>query len=55
MAVRRHTTVNSELEKLEEVEIPGARVAAKMLQSQLVSLGSPEQVCVCVGASIYIL
>ena len=29
---------------VEEVEIPGARVAAKKLHPQLVSLGSPQQV-----------
>ena len=29
---------------VEEVEIPGARVAAKKLHSRLVHLGSPEQV-----------
>ena len=29
---------------VEEVEIPGARVAAKKLHSQLINLGSPEQV-----------
>ena len=29
---------------VEEVEIPGARVAAKKLHSQLVNLGSPQQV-----------
>ena len=29
---------------VEEVEIPGARVAAKKLHTQLISLGSPEQV-----------
>ncbi len=29
---------------VEEVEIPGARVAAKNLHPQLVNLGSPEQV-----------
>ena len=29
---------------VEEVEIPGARVAAKKLHTQLITLGSPEQV-----------
>ena len=29
---------------VEEVEIPGARVAAKKLHSQLINLGSPKQV-----------
>ena len=29
---------------VEEVEIPGARVAAKKLHTQLINLGSPEQV-----------
>ena len=29
---------------VEEVEIPGARVAAKKLHPQLINLGSPEQV-----------
>ena len=29
---------------VEEVEIPGARVAAKKLHPQLVNLGTPEQV-----------
>ena len=29
---------------VEEVEIPGARVAAKKLHSQLINLGSPQQV-----------
>ena len=29
---------------VEEVEIPGARVAAKKLHTQLISLGSPQQV-----------
>ena len=29
---------------VEEVEIPGARVAAKKLHTQLVNLGSPQQV-----------
>ena len=29
---------------VEEVEINGARVAAKKLHSQLINLGSPEQV-----------
>ena len=28
---------------VEEVEIPGARVAAKKLHSQLINLGSPQQ------------
>ena len=30
---------------VEEVEIPGARVAAKKLHTQLINLGSPQQVC----------
>ena len=29
---------------VEEVEIPGARVAAKKLHTQLINLGSPQQV-----------
>ena len=29
---------------VEEVEIPGARVAAKKLHPQLINLGSPQQV-----------
>ena len=29
---------------VEEVEIPGARVAAKKIHSQLINLGSPQQV-----------
>ena len=29
---------------VEEVEIPGARVAAKKLHTQLIKLGSPQQV-----------
>ena len=29
---------------VEEVEIPGARVAAKKLHTQLITLGSPQQV-----------
>ena len=29
---------------VEEVEIPGSRVAAKNLHTQLINLGSPEQV-----------
>ena len=29
---------------VEEVEIPGARVAAKKLHTQLIILGSPQQV-----------
>ena len=29
---------------VEEVKIPGARVAAKKLHTQLINLGSPEQV-----------
>ena len=29
---------------VEEVEIPGARIAAKRLHAQLINLGSPEQV-----------
>ena len=29
---------------VEEVEIPGARVAAKILHPQLINLGSPQQV-----------
>ena len=32
---------------VEEVEIPGARVAAKKLHSQLINLGSPQQVGGC--------
>ena len=31
---------------VEEVEIPGARVAAKKLHTQLVNLGSPQQVSI---------
>ena len=31
---------------VEEVEIPGAKVAAKKLHSQLINLGSPQQVFV---------
>ena len=30
--------------RVEEVEIPGARVAAKKLHTQLINLGSPQQV-----------
>ena len=30
---------------VEEVKIPGARVAAKKLHRQLINLGSPQQVC----------
>ena len=29
---------------VEEVEIPGARVAAKKIHTQLINLGSPQQV-----------
>ena len=32
---------------VEEVEIPGARVAAKKLHPQLINLGSPQQVSGC--------
>ena len=31
---------------VEEVEIPGARVAAKKLHPQLINLGSPQQVAI---------
>ena len=31
---------------VEEVEIPGARVAAKKLHTQLINLGSPQQVSI---------
>ena len=31
---------------VEEAEIPGAEVAAKKLHSQLINLGSPEQVSI---------
>ena len=32
---------------VEEVEIPGARVAAKTLRTELINLGSPQQVLLC--------
>ena len=32
---------------VEEVEIPGARVAAKKLHTELINLGSPQQVNPC--------
>ena len=33
---------------VEEVEIPGARVAAKKLHAELINLGSPQQVSITV-------
>ena len=35
---------------VEEVKIPGARVAAKKLHIQLINLGSPQQVAITLSA-----
>ena len=40
------TLGNGAYGSVEEVEIPGARVAAKKLHTQLINLGSPQQVLV---------